>query len=95
MLSHHLKVQLAETLLAASVFSDRFWMFKALDFAKRIIAAEPEDYLRTWAIRRDKALSRNMPDATDKRFDPFVWQPQPMKDQTLNWGDFFCPTHRI
>lgn len=80
-LSPHLRIQVAETLLAASVFSDRSWMFKALDFAKRIIAAEPEDYLRIWAIRREKTLSRSVPNAIHNRCDLLVGQ-APMDERS-------------
>jgi hypothetical protein len=57
-LSLHIKHLMAETLLAASTFSDFHWKYKALAIAEEIILTDSNPYLLMWAYMRRSTLYR-------------------------------------
>ena len=62
LLSGHVKLLMAETLIAASSFSDPAWKFKALGLAEQILLSESDPYLEVWAFLRRGLLTRLHPD---------------------------------
>lgn len=56
--SLHIKHLMAETLLAASTFSDFYWKSTALSIAEEIITTDPNPYLKLWAFLRRQMLLR-------------------------------------
>jgi hypothetical protein len=60
-LSGHVKLLVAETLLAASAFSDPAWKFRVLDIAEQILSSESDSYLEVWAFQCRGLLTRLHP----------------------------------
>jgi hypothetical protein len=80
-LSLYIKHLMAETLLAASSFSDFHWKYSALAIAEEIILADSIPYLMLWACMRRSTLYRLDPDHprckdlkySDLKESPPIW----------------------